>query len=187
MTNLIVPDPRGPEAQRFIREQAERAFTWAVGEWTAIMRAWMDGYLLPAVGGASIFESPIEAIFYVWWAFAGEVNGWQDELTLVPQHMVTAGGEQFRLDFAIAWPTLGAQVVPPLVGVELDGHDFHERTKEQVVRRNQRDRALHAEGWTLFHFSGSELIKNPSRCVEEVRVRAQQLLYEHVARSSDAR
>ena len=57
----------------------------------------------------------------------------------------------------------------PKVAIELDGHDFHERTKEQVALRNERDRsAPQADGWTVLHFSGSELVRDPLKCVQSV-------------------
>jgi len=54
-----------------------------------------------------------------------------------------------------------------------DGHAFHERTTEQVTDRNRRDRDLHAAGWRLLPFSGSEVVNDPARCVVEVYDMAQ--------------
>lgn len=50
--------------------------------------------------------------------------------------------------------------------VELDGHDFHERTKEQATRDKSRDRELARKGWRPARFTGSEVYRNP-RCVAE--------------------
>jgi hypothetical protein len=47
------------------------------------------------------------------------------------------------------------------IAVELDGHDFHERTKEQVKLRDRRDRVLQRHGWIVLHISGSELVREP--------------------------
>lgn len=55
----------------------------------------------------------------------------------------------------------------PLIAVEIDGHDFHERTKDQVTYRNRRDRDLQAAGWHVLHFSGGEVVTRPDRCVAE--------------------
>ena len=65
-------------------------------------------------------------------------------------------------------------VVDYMIAVELDGHDFHERTKEQVTYRNQRDRLLQAAGWAVFHFSGSELYRGQMECVVAVAELARQ-------------
>lgn len=50
--------------------------------------------------------------------------------------------------------------------VELDGHDFHERTKEQSTRDKARDRDITRKGWRAARFTGSEVWRNP-RCVAE--------------------
>jgi very-short-patch-repair endonuclease len=39
--------------------------------------------------------------------------------------------------------------------VECDGHDFHEKTKQQVTKDNRRERELQIAGWHVFRFSGS--------------------------------
>jgi len=52
--------------------------------------------------------------------------------------------------------------------VEVDGHEWHERTRQQVNHRNRRDRDLQDAGWRLFHFAGGEVVKQPDRCVAEV-------------------
>jgi very-short-patch-repair endonuclease len=50
----------------------------------------------------------------------------------------------------------------------LDGHDFHERTKEQAARDRQRERSITKRGYTIIRFTGSEVFYNPRKCVEEV-------------------
>jgi very-short-patch-repair endonuclease len=54
------------------------------------------------------------------------------------------------------------------VAVELDGHDFHERTKEQASKDKSRDRILVAHGWQVLRFTGSEVYADAERCVTEV-------------------
>jgi len=54
------------------------------------------------------------------------------------------------------------------IAIEVDGHAFHERTREQVERRNERDRALQQAGWTVFHFSFTEMSARPEACILEV-------------------
>jgi very-short-patch-repair endonuclease len=48
--------------------------------------------------------------------------------------------------------------------VECDGHDFHEKTKEQARTDKQRDRALQLLGFHVFRFTGSELWADPIAC-----------------------
>jgi very-short-patch-repair endonuclease len=52
--------------------------------------------------------------------------------------------------------------------VEMDGHDFHEKTKEQVAYDKERDRAIKLAGYEIIHFSGSEIYKNPSRVIAKI-------------------
>jgi len=54
------------------------------------------------------------------------------------------------------------------VAIECDGHEFHERTKEQAARDKSRDRALAADGVIVLRFTGSEIWHNTWECSEEV-------------------
>lgn len=67
--------------------------------------------------------------------------------------------EQFRLDFAL--------VGRSRVAIELDGHEFHERTKQQATRDKSRDRKLVELGWKVLRFTGSEVWKDPMLCADE--------------------
>lgn len=68
----------------------------------------------------------------------------------------------YRVDFLIVdqW---GCRVV-----VECDGHDFHERTKEQAKRDRRRDRTLIRDGLPCLRFTGSELFGDATGCAREV-------------------
>lgn len=118
------------------------------------------------------FDSPLEVLFYVWWEMAATLDQrLNDEVEIYPQQEVTLGDRLYRLDFMIrpSNPILAASKHWTPLAVEVDGHAFHERTKEQVTLRDQRDRALQVAGWKVFHFSYSEFVNNPFMCVEEVR------------------
>jgi very-short-patch-repair endonuclease len=52
--------------------------------------------------------------------------------------------------------------------VECDGHEFHERTKEQVAAAKARDRFMTSSGFYVMRFSGSEIFANPLGCAHEV-------------------
>lgn len=52
--------------------------------------------------------------------------------------------------------------------VECDGHDFHERTKEQAARDRDRDRQAQLAGIEIFRFTGSELWRDPLGCADQV-------------------
>lgn len=134
-------------------------------------------YCIAYMDQARPIESPIEAIFYAWFcAIESLEDGDVYRFDLIPQSAIKINDDiEYRVDFQI-W--FGPQelsnqghyrkVPQPKLAVELDGHDFHERTKEQVVYRNQRDRDLLAAGWTVLHFSGSELYRDPLQCATQV-------------------
>lgn len=133
----------------------------------------------PALG------SPIEACFSVWWSSYS--NSGADFIFLKPQHEVdvyTDGTKRsYRLDFVV---DIGDELVSGLskalrkqfkFAIELDGHEFHERTKEQVTYRNRRDRDLQADGWVVYHVSGSELAREPQKVVHSVFTDASLAVY----------
>jgi very-short-patch-repair endonuclease len=52
--------------------------------------------------------------------------------------------------------------------IECDGHEFHERTKEQAKRDRSRDRILTLQLYTVLRFTGSEIHCDPIGCAEQV-------------------
>ena len=45
--------------------------------------------------------------------------------------------------------------------IELDGHDFRERTKAQASADKRRDREMAIAGWPVHRFTGSDVYKDP--------------------------
>ncbi len=54
------------------------------------------------------------------------------------------------------------------LAIELDGHEWHERTKEQAAKDKARDRYLQTKGWRVFRFTGSEVHANADECALEM-------------------
>jgi hypothetical protein len=52
--------------------------------------------------------------------------------------------------------------------IECDGHNFHERTKEQAAKDRAKDRQAVLDGVDCFRFTGSELWRDPWACAEQV-------------------
>lgn len=120
-------------------------------------------------------ESPIEAMFQLWWDLFYPVLLPQRQVTLHSQWgFAPINGRNYRADF-IVWPTdlTDAHKFNAIV-IEFDGHDYHERTKEQVIARNQRDRDFQERGYRVLHFSGSEIFKDGERVLTDVVVAASQ-------------
>ena len=51
--------------------------------------------------------------------------------------------------------------------VECDGYEWH-KSKESFIRDRKRDRALKAAGYEVLRFSGSEIIRDPISCANEL-------------------
>lgn len=52
--------------------------------------------------------------------------------------------------------------------VECDGHDFHERTKDQAKRDRSRDRRAILGGIEVMRFTGSEIWNDPWGCAGDI-------------------
>lgn len=74
---------------------------------------------------------------------------------------------EYRVDFMFVQQHERDQPCSIIV-VECDGHDFHERTKEQAARDKSRDRAMTASGIRVFRFTGSEIWRDANACVQQV-------------------
>lgn len=83
---------------------------------------------------------------------------WDNQVTL------NCNGNTYRADFLFT-TQLGDEEFR--VVVELDGHEFHEKTKEQAVRDKKRDRDMMAAGIRVLRFTGSEVWRDPHKCAVE--------------------
>ena len=52
--------------------------------------------------------------------------------------------------------------------IECDGHDFHEKTREQAVYDKARDRFLQLHDYHVLRFAGSEIWRSPILCAATV-------------------
>lgn len=80
---------------------------------------------------------------------------------VTPQAMV----QEKRVDFLIRYIS-GLSSVSGVI-VECDGHQFHEKTKEQAANDKRRDRDFVAAGYRVLRFSGSEIWNDPMRCASD--------------------
>jgi hypothetical protein len=84
-------------------------------------------------------------------------------IALVPQCRTDGVG---RLDFGIFIPALSKE--KPIVAVECDGHDFHERTREQASSDRERDRALSKLAIPLMRFTGTDVVRKSTEVAQEI-------------------
>jgi len=78
----------------------------------------------------------------------------------------------YRLDLAVVGvvtdPVSREEVGRVFVAVECDGHEFHEKTKEQAQHDKARDRRLQELGWLVARFTGSEILRAPEQAAWDV-------------------
>jgi very-short-patch-repair endonuclease len=91
---------------------------------------------------------------------------------------------EHRVDFLLTFKTFGpdfdrhvkasnGQTIPGVKEVEkkmiieCDGHDYHERTKDQARKDRSRDRFLQSMGYLVFRYTGSEIWQDVFRCAHE--------------------
>lgn len=118
------------------------------------------------------FDSPLEQAFYEWFIAYQMVQQFATDniagdIRIRHHRLVTIGDETFELDFAIE-PCVGEMEGWTPIAVEVDGHEFHERTRAQVALRDRRDRVLQAAGWKVFHYSFGEFSKASIACMAEI-------------------
>lgn len=86
-----------------------------------------------------------------------------EKLLIVPQHR--AG--PYKIDFGLYF-SFPSEDTPVKIAVECDGHEFHEKTKQQAARDKRRDRELTKMGWSVVRFTGSEVFNDPKKCIAEI-------------------
>ena len=70
--------------------------------------------------------------------------------------------------------------------VECDGHDYHERTKDQAIHDKKRDRFFTLGGYKILRFTGSEINKDPWACAEQVSELVEKVTHEARKREANA-
>ena len=114
-------------------------------------------HFVPDFNGVAFSASPLRREIGKYKTTAIAPHGAGDSWFCVSQATVTARGKEYRVDFAFFVD--GHRYV-----VEIDGHDFHEKTKQQAAMDRSRERALTEAGWTVVRFTGSEVYNDAPGC-----------------------
>lgn len=72
----------------------------------------------------------------------------------------------YRADFVFSRTMLNGH--KQVCVVECDGHNFHEKTKEQARHDKARDRYFTKRGLRVLRFTGSEIYRDPAACLSEI-------------------
>lgn len=105
--------------------------------------------------------SPIEQIFLMEWKFQEGVQ--HQGLRLQPQFPIETADRKYVADFRVTRPGTNLSFC-----IELDGHEFHEKTPQQAASDKQRDRTLLGLGHQTVRFTGAEIVRDTAACVREV-------------------
>ena len=98
--------------------------------------------------------TPIERVAY--FALLSRAN-WEG-YKVYPQFEIG----RYRADFLVVKEMINGK---EKIVIECDGHDFHERTKEQAQHDKKRDRDMQKAGYKVYRFTGSEIWRTAGKCV----------------------
>lgn len=96
-----------------------------------------------------------------------------DKLTIPCNALVKAGllrietqvpVGRYRADIVVTTLTNPEQTLV----VECDGHQYHEKSRDQAAKDKVRDRFLQSMGYTVFHFTGAEIHYGVDKVVSEI-------------------
>jgi len=86
-------------------------------------------------------------------------------LTYEPQFKIG----KYTVDFKIQYHySLNRTLMSKTIIVECDGHEFHDKNKEQRKYEKERDRFIVKQGYKIFHYTGSEIFNNPLDIAVEI-------------------
>lgn len=116
-------------------------------------------------------ESPIEqllslALEELKIKYIYKFNPFIDVVEVEKQKTIVCEDKKYRVDFLI--PVIYKNQENKCFVIECDGHEFHQKTKEQVERDNTRMRNLQKSGYEVIRFSGTEIWHRPYKCANEV-------------------
>lgn len=138
---------------------AQKHFNWFCGQSIIQKRTDIIDRLMDMTLDYEKCGSPIEVIFNL--CFDLIMCFRENPYILTPQYeVITKDGSRYYLDFAVITDDIK-------LAVECDGHEFHEKTADQVIYGNNRDYDLIMCGFDVIHFSGSEIYNDPFECVKK--------------------
>ena len=94
------------------------------------------------------------------------------ELYLTSQKRVAS----YYLDFELLVYGFWGDIIK--IAIEIDGHLWHEKTRDQAAKDKKREREISAYGYYVLRFTGSEVYNKPGECVKTVMDTATRLVTE---------
>lgn len=117
-------------------------------------------------------ESPIEQLLaleleYLKLESIHAYNPFVDVIGIEKQEEIKTKNKKYRVDFMI--PVLYKNQGGKIFVIECDGHEFHQKTKKQVEKDNERQRDLQKAGYEVIRFSGTEIYHRAYQCAIEIK------------------
>ncbi|HDX0788037.1 TPA: DUF559 domain-containing protein [Stenotrophomonas maltophilia] len=122
---------------------------------------WRDWLIANASSEKS--ESPMEALYAAAFQLLRERLNVPRPPTVILAEQAQVG--PYRVDFLFSCKAQDGSV--KRLVVEIDGHDFHDRTKEQASKDRSRDRWMTERGYVVIRFTGSDVWNDPFSCAEQ--------------------
>lgn len=113
-------------------------------------------------------ESPIERLFFVAMQKNLKQNGFLVEdgsVFFASQYEVSFLDKSYRVDFVLSHLHKNSA---KQIFIELNGHEYHNATKEKVEHDRRRERALQNRCDRMMTFTGTEVYKDADGCANEV-------------------
>lgn len=145
----------------------DAALRMAAANRTSFIREQMDHALsgccspIEKMFGAALFVTDASVLGFTGIIDRLDVADGNHGLYVFPQMPL----RQYRADFGLLF---SHQYGIDRVVVECDGHQFHEKTKEQAAHDKARDRAFLEDGWPVMRFTGAEIYRDAFRCAHQV-------------------
>ncbi|SDX05082.1 endonuclease domain-containing protein [Paenibacillus sp. PDC88] len=76
--------------------------------------------------------------------------------------------DRYTVDFLLIYRPVANQSIEKKIIIECDGHDYHERTKEQAAHDKKRDRFFTMNNYTVLRYTGSEIVNNGNQVFDDV-------------------
>lgn len=91
-------------------------------------------------------------------------------LSIIPQYEIADYTVDFIVEYAQEYlprnsnPDPNPRCAQANLLIECDGHNYHDRTKEQASNDRARDRQLQKMGYEVFRYTGSDIYNDPFKC-----------------------
>jgi hypothetical protein len=96
------------------------------------------------------------------WDLTSALEKPQADVVIAPQYQA----DKHRIDIGLFINLVANEEIK--IAIECDGHDFHERTKQQAARDKARNGDLQIAGWRLLRFTGSQIWNHHGWCADRV-------------------